>query len=247
MKNVARGLSAFLLGLLPPICDHENNLNIIMELCKLAVLILQIPRTSGNFNFDAVICFMEKLLTRYGSALGCTSDNLIKAPIYGEDIGHIVKSLMWKIIETEQECRGLVWTSPINVSEQINGQSAYETKSVPIQKSPMETSNMESVSGVLSFLTRGLVSCPEFILTVPAISPTDNGSTIDHDDSSDFLIRRAAGTASMSLDQHHDKGMVQSAVVFLMSLVRSIVLLLFPSLKIFFQSNISHNIYRQYY
>ena len=221
LKNVARGLAGFISELLPPTCDHDNNLELIKELCKLAVLLLQKPRTQIRFNIDAVISFMGTLLTMYGGVLDCTLDNSMTEPPSGKDIENIVKTMIWTIIETEQAYLDLIWTDPIKGSEQGNGQSALESKSAPIQKNPIKKSNMESLSGVLSFMTLGLVACPLFMITIPASAPTMNGSMNDHDESKDLLIRRAAVTAIMSLDEHHDIDAVQNAVTFLLALVRS--------------------------
>jgi hypothetical protein len=185
---------------------------------------LQIPRTPSKHNFDTVVSFMGKLLATYGNVLGRTSDSSMKAPLYDKDIENIVKTMIWKIIDAEEGYLGLVWSCPIKISEQGNGQSAFESKSAPIQKSPLKKSNMESLSGVLLFLTQGLVSCPAFMMCIPAIPPAENGSTFDHDENRELLIRRAAGSASMSLDEHHDTDIVRSAVDFLVALVRSNVL-----------------------
>lgn len=220
VKKVARGLTTFLSELLPPTCDSENNLQLVKELCKLAVLVLQVPKTLSAHNFYAVINFVEKLLTTYGEVLGCTTD----VPMYCKDIENIVKSMIWNIIDAEKGSLGLAWTNPIKGSEQLNGQSAYESKSVPIQKIPLKKSNMESLSGVLSLLTQGLVSCPAFIMSIPAISTIENGTAIDPDENRDLLFRRAAVTACTSLDEHHDTEVVQSAVAFLLALVSSAVL-----------------------
>lgn len=220
LKKVARGLATFLSGLLPPTCDHDNNLKLITELCKLAVLLLQVPKTLGAHNFHAVINFVEILLTTYGEVLGCTTD----VPMYRKDIENIVKSMIWSIIDAEKGYLGLVWTNPIKSSEQGNGQSACESKSAPIQKSPLKKSNKESLSDVLSLLTQGLVSCPAFIMSIPTVSTIENGTAIDPDENRDLLFRRAAVTACTSLDEHHDTEVVQSAVVFLLALVRSAVL-----------------------
>ncbi len=194
--------------LLPPFCEHDNHLTLIKELCQLAVLMLQRPRTSGKFNVNAVIGFIRTLLVRHGNVVGR----------YSPEMEHIIKNIMWKLIEAEREYLGRVWIDPIKGSEQGNGQSAYETETVPIQKSPQKKSNMESLSGVLSVLTQGLVSCPLLIMSLPARTP--NGVTIDHDDSTDLLVRRVASTASVSLEEHHDTDMVQSAIGFLLALVR---------------------------
>ena len=86
-------------------------------------------------------------------------------------------------------------------------------------------------------MTHGLVSCPAFVMTIPAIAPAENALTIDHDERRDILIRRAAGTASMSLDEHHVIDIVQSAVVFVIALVRCSVKSFFKPLYKF-----SHNI-----
>lgn len=229
LQNVARGLTAFLLKLLPPTCDHENNLKLFTELCKLAVSVLQKPRTPGKFNFDTVISFIETLLTTYGNILGCASDNSIKVPVYGKDIESMVTSMIWKVIDDEKEYLGLALTSSMKGSEQGNGQSAYESKAASIQKPPAKKTNMESLYGVLSILTTGLNSCPAFTMSIAAMSPTENVSSIDQDQSSEILIRLAAGAASMSLDEHHDTDMVHCAVVFLLSLVRFHVMLFFFS------------------
>ena len=221
MKNVAKSLGNFLLELLPSSCEHDNNLTLIKELCQLAVVLLQRPRTSGKFNFDAVVSFMGALLATYGNVVGLTSSNSTGNALYNKEMEHILKSMTWKIIETEQSYLGHVWSSPIKGSEQGNGQSAYEIKSTPIPKSPSKKSNMESIPGVLSIMTQGLVSCPIFVLTIPAVAPAESAVTIDHDERRDLLIRRAAGTASMSLEEHHDADIVQTAVTFLIALVRS--------------------------
>ena len=170
---------------------------------------LQGPRTSGKFNFNAVVDFVGTLLVRHGNVGGR----------YGPEMEQIFKTIMWKLIEAEREYLGRVWIDPIKGNEQGNGQAAYETKTVPIQKSPQKkSSSMESISGVLSVLTQGLVSCPLWIMSLPA--PAPNGVTIDHDDSVDLLVRRAASTASVSLEEHHDTDMVQSAIAFMLALVR---------------------------
>jgi hypothetical protein len=192
----------------------------------LAVLVLQKPRTSGHFNFGSVTSFIKALLTMYGNILGYTLDGSIKEPTYGKAIKNIVTSVIWKVIESEQGFLG-VWTSPVKGSEQGNGQSAHENNTVFIQKSPEKKTNVESLSGVLSFLTKGLHSCPTFTMTIPGVPLTRNGSTVDHDNYIDTLVRRASCTASMSLDEHHDTSMVQTSVVFLMSLVRHQIKFLF--------------------
>lgn len=220
LKNVAKSLGTFLLKLLPSSCEHFNNLKLSKELCQLAVVLLQRPRTSGRCNFDAVVSFMGALLATYGKAVvGSKSSNSTDNSLYTKEMEHILKSMMWKIIEAEQSYLGHVWSSPINGSEQGNGQSAYEIKSAPIPKSPSKKSNMESIPGVLSIMKQGLVSCPVFVLTISAVAPAENAVTIDHDERRDLLIRRAAGTASMSLEEYHDADIVQSAVTFLMALV----------------------------
>ena len=220
---MAKSLGCFLLDLLPPYCAYDNNLKLIKELCQLAVLILQRPQTSGKFNFDAIVSFMGALLATYGNIVEVTSSNSMDHQTYGKEMEHVLKSMIWNVIEAEQSYLGHVWTSPIKGSEQGNGQSAYEITLAPIPKSPLKKSNMESLSGLLSIVTQGLVSCPAFVLTIPAIEPTENGLTIDYDERRDLLIRRAAGTASMSLDEHRDIDIVQNAVVFVIALVRSCV------------------------
>jgi hypothetical protein len=222
-QNVALGLSNLLVDLLPTTCVHENNVKLIKEFCQLATLIQE--RVSSNRKQNAhihtVFRFVKKLLALYG---GFIESNLgieeVQKSVYFIEIESIVKTMIWKTIEAVQTSLGHTWTHPVNSSEQGNGQVAFERKASPTRKLLVKKSNMESISGVLSFLSQGLVSCPTLIVHIQVVAPMQNGLSTAQNDSEITLIRRATDSAILALHEHNDTDKVQSATLFLTALVR---------------------------
>jgi hypothetical protein len=209
-------LTAFLVDLIPPICESEDDVNLINELCQLASSVLQRSTIKPKANFGAIFSFMRKLLASNGSIIETTShDSIHNSPLYSEDIRAILKSMMLKIIGAVQVFDA--WKS----SDQVNGQAAHQSKSLPILNSPRKTLDTEYLSGVLLFLRQGLVSCPNFTMNISDItSDAENGEPIDPQTKGEILVRRSFDSAVATLNESNDIDTVQSVLLFLLALVR---------------------------
>jgi hypothetical protein len=163
---------------------------------------------------------MGNLFRLYGKTLEMNSDHgkdqFPTSLSNGIEVDPLLRSLIVNVIEAVQESLGQVWTKQ---SEQDNGQVAFESKPMPTPKVSLKSS--ESLGGVLDALTQGLICCPKFLICIP--SP-GSGITHDTNTSDDVLLRRAVDAAAASLEEYSNDDGLHSAILFLKTLVKKILL-----------------------
>ena len=193
-------------------------MSILNDLCQLLSALLQSPSHSSNEYVEIAFSFMGNLFRLYGTTI---EKNLaIGKDQYGRasetEFVSLIENLTLKVIEHVQESLGYAWTKR---SEQDNGQVAFESKAVPSQKVILKSS--EALGGVLDFLTKGLLYCPNFIIHLPSAG---SGLNLDSSISSDdMLLRRAVDAAGSALEEHSDLDALRSAIQFLKALVSAIL------------------------
>jgi hypothetical protein len=157
---------------------------------------------------EVVSGFVCKFLVAHGNTVekvASASQNGSSVRDSDREVAELLEELMSSTVAAVQESLGSIW---ICRSEQGNGQDAFESKPLPVQK-PQAKSN-ESLAGILSFLQQALVSCPIFLLHIPAAP--GNG----RDDNK--LLRKAIDAAVESLNDS-DPEITRNSIYFLKTLV----------------------------
>jgi hypothetical protein len=149
----------------------------------------------GTGHFQHLFKFLQRFVHTYGEGIEKAAVATLRNELPVEDdreFGRMLQEVIVHIIDAARPSLGAAWSRP---REQRHGQQPFETKaSLP----RVETVPDDSLSGVFSFTTECLVTCPVFLLHLQAL--------LSHDErQEDLFVRRVAESAISALnDQDPD-------------------------------------------
>ena len=150
----------------------------------------------GTGNFQHLFKYLQIFVHTYGEGIEKASVATLRNELPVEDdreFGRMLQEVIVHIIDAARPSLGTAWSRP---GEQRHGQQPFESKaSLP----RVETVPDDSLSGVFSFTTECLVTCPVFLLHLQALLSQDEQRE------EDLFVRRVAESAISALnDQDPD-------------------------------------------
>jgi hypothetical protein len=175
--------------------------------------LLTLARTIATSNdgagrFQHLFLFLETFVHTHGNGIEKAALASLRNELPVEDdreFGQMLQDVISRIIEAAPPSLGSAWTRP---KEQRQGQQAFESKSTAPK---VETVPNDSLSGVFSFTTECLITCPVFLLHVEALLSQDHREE-------DLFVRRVAESATIALNDQ-DPEIARSAMKVLKTIV----------------------------
>lgn len=164
---------------------------------------IQSNEDSGSH--DYMYQFLDNFVVAYGQLLQRTASLEVSPEPSHRKIAETFEKTVLTTITSTQDTLGEAWTRQ---SEQKNGQSAFETRTVPTPK-PRGKTNI-ALPGLLLMLSSASDACPLFLCRLASLQGKDPEE--------DSLIGRAVESSVIALSDS-SPSLVNAAVRFLSSVV----------------------------
>jgi hypothetical protein len=165
----------------------------------------------GTGHFQQLFKFLQNFVHTYGEGIEMAAVAELRNELPVEDdreFGRMLQGVIVHIIAAAGPSLGTAWSRP---REQRQGQQPFETKaSLP----RVDTVPDDSLSGVFSFTTECLMTCPVFLLHLQALLGQDEQRE------EDLFVRRVADSAISALNDQ-DPDVARCAMKVLKTIVSS--------------------------
>ena len=185
---------------------NEMSLTFLQKICSLAQTVItnETARQKNSHFFMPVLDFLDGFVEIHGATFETmvvtkqSSENDMESATSSMDrtMFQCVDSLARETVQamTSLNLLGRAWTSD---QTQGNGQSAKETKSLPLKRANFNSSGLNPF---FSFLRTCTIHCPGFLLHVLAFEGADGHDDENTNDAPDLLmLRKVLGSAVSSI------------------------------------------------